>query len=74
MILSSLNLVKKIGVCITSEENGESKFTSEKIVIYIISGIKCTTFYLRLLIINKKNQFLAKTLNLTFTKIYFDNC
>jgi hypothetical protein len=40
MILSSLNLVKKIGVCITSEENGESKFTSEEIVIYIISGIK----------------------------------
>jgi hypothetical protein len=30
MILSSLNLVKKIGVCITSEENGESKLTSEE--------------------------------------------
>jgi hypothetical protein len=40
MILSSLNLVRKIGVCITSEENGESKLTSEEIVIYIISGIK----------------------------------
>jgi hypothetical protein len=32
MILSSLNLVRKIGVCITSEENGESKLTSEEIV------------------------------------------
>jgi hypothetical protein len=30
MILSSLNLVRKIGVCITSEENGESKLTSEE--------------------------------------------
>jgi hypothetical protein len=30
MKLSSLNLVRKIGVCITSEENGESKLTSEK--------------------------------------------
>jgi hypothetical protein len=30
MILSSLNLVSKIGVCITSEENGESKLTSEE--------------------------------------------
>jgi hypothetical protein len=32
MILSSLNVVRKIGVCITSEENGESKLTSEEIV------------------------------------------
>jgi hypothetical protein len=40
MILSSLNLVRKIGVYITSEENGESKLTSEEIVIYTISGIK----------------------------------
>jgi hypothetical protein len=38
MILSSLNLVSKIGVCIASEENGESKLTSEEIVI-------CTTSY-----------------------------
>jgi hypothetical protein len=30
MILSILNLVRKIGVCITSEENGESKLTSEE--------------------------------------------
>jgi hypothetical protein len=30
MILLSLNLVRKIGVCITSEENGESKLTSEE--------------------------------------------
>jgi hypothetical protein len=30
MILSSLNLVRKIGVCITSEENGENKLTSEE--------------------------------------------
>jgi hypothetical protein len=31
MILSSPNLVRrKIGVCITSEENGESKLTSEE--------------------------------------------
>jgi hypothetical protein len=30
MILSSLNLVRKIGVCITSEENEESKLTSEE--------------------------------------------
>jgi hypothetical protein len=30
MILSSLNLVRKIDVCITSEENGESKLTSEE--------------------------------------------
>jgi hypothetical protein len=30
IILSSLNLVRKIGVCITSEENGESKLTSEE--------------------------------------------
>jgi hypothetical protein len=30
MILSSLNLMRKIGVCITSEENGESKLTSEE--------------------------------------------
>jgi hypothetical protein len=30
MILSTLNLVRKIGVCITSEENGESKLTSEE--------------------------------------------
>jgi hypothetical protein len=37
MILSSLNLVRKIGVCITSEENGESKLTSEEIVIYVTS-------------------------------------
>jgi hypothetical protein len=29
-ILSSLKLVKKIGVCITSEENGESKLTNEE--------------------------------------------
>jgi hypothetical protein len=31
MILSSLNLVRKIGVCITSEENGESKLQIRKI-------------------------------------------
>jgi hypothetical protein len=37
MILSSLSLVRKIGVCITSEENGESKLTSEEIVIYVTS-------------------------------------
>jgi hypothetical protein len=30
MILSSLNLVRKVGVCITSEENGESKLTSQE--------------------------------------------
>jgi hypothetical protein len=30
MILSSLNLVRKIDVCITSEENGESKLTSKE--------------------------------------------
>jgi hypothetical protein len=30
IILSSLNLVRKIGVCITSEENEESKLTSEE--------------------------------------------
>jgi hypothetical protein len=30
MTLSSLNLVRKIGVCITSEENGVSKLTSEE--------------------------------------------
>jgi hypothetical protein len=30
MILSALNLMRKIGVCITSEENGESKLTSEE--------------------------------------------
>jgi hypothetical protein len=30
MIFSSLNLVRKIGVCIISEENGESKLTSEE--------------------------------------------
>jgi hypothetical protein len=30
MILSSLNLVRKIGVCITSEENEESQLTSEE--------------------------------------------
>jgi hypothetical protein len=30
MILLSPNLVRKIGVCITSEENGESKFTKKK--------------------------------------------
>jgi hypothetical protein len=30
MILSSLNLVRKIDVCITSEENEESKLTSEE--------------------------------------------
>jgi hypothetical protein len=30
MILSSLNLMRKIGVCITSEENGECKLTSEE--------------------------------------------
>jgi hypothetical protein len=30
MILSSSNLVTKIGVSITSEENGESKLTSEE--------------------------------------------
>jgi hypothetical protein len=30
MILSSVNLVRKVGVCITSEENGESKLTSEE--------------------------------------------
>jgi hypothetical protein len=30
MILSALNLVRKIGVCITSEENGENKLTSEE--------------------------------------------
>jgi hypothetical protein len=30
MKLSSLNLVRKIGVCITSEENGESKLTNEE--------------------------------------------
>jgi hypothetical protein len=29
MILSYLDLVRKIDVCITSEENGESKLTSE---------------------------------------------
>jgi hypothetical protein len=37
MILSSLNLVRKISVCITSEENGESKLTTEEIVIWITS-------------------------------------
>jgi hypothetical protein len=31
LFFSSLNLVRKIGVCITSEENGESKLTSEEI-------------------------------------------
>jgi hypothetical protein len=36
MILSSLNLVKKIGVCITSEGNGESKLTSEEKIVYTI--------------------------------------
>jgi hypothetical protein len=36
MILSSLNLVRKIGVCITSEENGESKLTSEENLLYTI--------------------------------------
>jgi hypothetical protein len=30
MILSSLNLVSKVGVYITSKENGESKLTSEE--------------------------------------------
>jgi hypothetical protein len=30
MILSSLYLVRKVGVCITSEENGETKLTSEE--------------------------------------------
>jgi hypothetical protein len=30
MILSSLDLVRKVGVCITSEENGESKLTSQE--------------------------------------------
>jgi hypothetical protein len=30
MILSSLNLVRKVNVCITSDENGESKLTSEE--------------------------------------------
>jgi hypothetical protein len=30
MILSSLNLVRKVGVYITSVENGESKLTSEE--------------------------------------------
>jgi hypothetical protein len=30
MILLSLNLVRKIGICITSEENEESKLTSEE--------------------------------------------
>jgi hypothetical protein len=36
MILSSLNLVRKIGVCVTSEENGESKLTSEENLLYTI--------------------------------------
>jgi hypothetical protein len=30
MILSSLNLVRKIGICITSEESGECKLTNEE--------------------------------------------
>jgi hypothetical protein len=30
MIFSSLNLVRKVGVCITSAEIGESKLTSEE--------------------------------------------
>jgi hypothetical protein len=30
IILSSLNLVRKIGVCITTEENRQSKLTSEE--------------------------------------------
>jgi hypothetical protein len=36
MILASLNLVRKIGVCITSDENGESKVASEENLFNLI--------------------------------------
>jgi hypothetical protein len=45
IILSSLNLMRKIGVCITSEENGESKLTSEEIVIYLTSSCVILAFF-----------------------------
>jgi hypothetical protein len=35
MILSSLNLVRKVGVCITSDENGERKLTSEENLFFL---------------------------------------
>jgi hypothetical protein len=45
MILSSLNLVREIGFCITSEENGESKLISEEnlftlTIYYLLINIK----------------------------------
>jgi hypothetical protein len=43
MILSSLNLVRKIDVCITSEENGECKLTSE---INLFNNLLQSTTYL----------------------------
>jgi hypothetical protein len=45
MILSALNLMGKIGVCITIEENGESKLTSEEIVIYLTSSCVILAFF-----------------------------
>jgi hypothetical protein len=39
MIFSSLNLVRKIGVCITSEENGESKLTSEENLFFVLIAL-----------------------------------
>jgi hypothetical protein len=50
MILSSLNLVRKIGVCTTSEENGESKLTSEENLFNNLS----TTLTIYYLLINTK--------------------
>jgi hypothetical protein len=44
VILSSHNLVRKIGVCITSEENGESKLTSEENIFNNLHSL--TIYYL----------------------------
>jgi hypothetical protein len=49
MILSSLNLVRKVGVCITSEENGESKLTSEE-------NLFTTTLTIHYLLINVTSE------------------
>jgi hypothetical protein len=70
MILSSHNLVRKIGVCITSEETGESKLTSEENVFNNLLHKQSTT-YLLILVLGLLSYFELNKISISRNFLYF---